>query len=123
MLVHQRQRRLAAGALGGQLRALHLEAIVRIGLAALDLPVRQLARVHGIAAGILRAGEVVGHGLDLEDVQAAELGDLAEAERSVVDQPRGGRVRHQGSGLLGHGLSPEKITRAAPRGAAVTRAM
>ena len=87
---------------------LHLQAIRRIGLAFLDLAMGQLARMDRIAPGVLRAGEVVRHCLDLEDVQAAEIGDLLEAERGIVDQPGSGRMRHQGSGL-GHGFSPVKI--------------
>jgi len=59
--------------------------------------------VDRIAPGVLRAGEIVGHCLHFEDVQAAELGDLLEAERGVVDEPRSGRVRHQRGGL-GHGV-------------------
>src|SRR5256885_12183539 len=35
-------------------------------------------------------------------MQAAESRDLLEAERGVVDQPDGGRLRHQGCGFNGH---------------------
>jgi hypothetical protein len=49
-------------------------------------------------------------------METAEFGDLLERERTIVDQPGGGRMGHQG---LGHWLSPELETnRAAPHGAA-----
>jgi hypothetical protein len=47
----------------------------------------------------LVAAGVVGDRLHFEDVEPAEFGDLLEGERAVLDQPRGGRMRHQG---LGH---------------------
>jgi hypothetical protein len=37
-----------------------------------------------------RATLAVGDALDLERVQAGEVGDLLEGERGVVDQPDGG---------------------------------
>ena len=82
----------------------HLEPVVGIGLALLDLLVGELAGADRVAAGQLGRRGIVGDRLDLEDMQAAELGDLLEGERAVVDQPGGGRVGHQG---LGHWKSPE----------------
>src|SRR4029450_5179334 len=45
-------------------------------------------------------------------MQPAELGDLREAKRGVVDQPGGGRMRHQ---RLGHEISPQTIRAAPPK--------
>ena len=75
------------------------QPIVGIGLAALDLLLGELARAQRIAAGQLGRGGVVGDRLHLEDVQAAEFGDLLEGERGVVDQPGSGRMGHE---RLGH---------------------
>ena len=83
-------------------RALHLERIAAVLLARLDLALRQLARMDRIAPGVFRACQIVRHGLDFEDVQAAEFRDLFEAEAGVVDQPGGGRMGHEGLGLVGH---------------------
>ena len=81
--------------------AVHLKPIIRVVLAAVDLLQRQLARAQGIAAGQLGRGGIVGDRLHLEDMKAAKFGDLLEGQRSVVDQPGGGRVRHE---RLGHGI-------------------
>ena len=43
-------------------------------------------------------GLAVGDRLHLERVQPAEVGDLLEGQRGVVDQPDGGRLGHQGRG-------------------------
>ena len=59
----------------------------------------QLAGADRVAAGQLGRGGIVGDRLDLEDVKAAEFGDLLERQRGVVDQPGGGRMGHEG---LGH---------------------
>jgi len=40
----------------------------------------------------------IGDRLHLERVQTAEIGDLVEGQGGVLDQPHGGRFRHQGSG-------------------------
>ena len=48
--------------------------------------------------------EIVRHRLDFQNVEAAELGDLGEGKAGVVDQPGGGRVRHQRGCIgIGHG--------------------
>ncbi len=57
-------------------------------------------RVHALDA--LR-GIAVGDGLHLERVQLAEVGDLVERQRGVLDEPDGGRLRHQ---RRGRGKSP-----------------
>jgi hypothetical protein len=41
---------------------------------------------------------------DLERMHTDEFGDLLEGERSVIDQPNGGRFRHQR--LVGHIFFP-----------------
>ncbi|KAI1692902.1 hypothetical protein DdX_20976 [Ditylenchus destructor] len=51
----------------------HLQAVVGIGLALLDLFHRQLVRADGITAGQLGRGGVVRDRLHLQNVQAAEL--------------------------------------------------
>ena len=70
--------------------------MVRVGFSARgDLLARQLAghdRVHALDA--LRR-LAVGDRLHLERMQPAELRDLLEGERGVVDQPDGGRLGHQ----------------------------
>jgi hypothetical protein len=63
-------------------------------LALLDLLLGQLARADRVATGQLGRGGIVGDRLHLEDVEAAEFGDLLEGERAVVDQPRSGRMGH-----------------------------
>ena len=67
----------------------------QIVIAAGDFVARQLAgddRVHALDA--LRRF-AVGNGLHLERMQRAELRDLVEGKRRVVDQPDGGRLGHQ----------------------------
>ena len=64
-------------------------------LAARDLLARELAgrdRVHALDA--LRH-VAVGDAFHLQHMQAAQLGDLLERERGVLDQPNGGGFRHQ----------------------------
>src|SRR5204862_215481 len=48
-----------------------------------------------------RRGIPVGDSLHLERMQFAELGDLLEGKRGVLDEPDGGRLWHQR--LTGHG--------------------
>ena len=73
--------------------------LVLLGLG--DLLAGELAggdRVHALDA----VGDVaVGDALHFEHVQAAELGDLLEGERGVVDQPDGGRLGHQRGAVHG----------------------
>ena len=81
---------------------LHLETIFAVGLTFLDLVLGQFAGMDRIAAGIFAAGKIVRHRLHFENVKAAEFGDLFERQAGVVDQPGGGRMRHQRFGLVGH---------------------
>ena len=80
-------------------RLVHLQPVVGVLLALLDFLVGQLAGADRVAAGQLGRRGVVGDRLHLEDVKAAEFGDLLEGQRTVLDQPGGGRMGHQG---LGH---------------------
>ena len=75
--------------------AASLQDVAVILLAARDLLARELAgrdRVHALDA--LRH-VAVGDALHLQHVQAAQLGDLLEGQRGVLDQPHGGCFRHQ----------------------------
>ncbi len=87
------------GAADGNRRALHLQAVFRIALAALDLFMRQLAGMDRVAARVFGAGEIVRHRLNLQNVEAAELGDLLEGKRGIVDQPGCRGMGHQRCGL------------------------
>ena len=71
------------------------EARLRIGLTAGDLLGGGLAVRHRIETLHLIGHFAVGDGLNLERMQAAEIGDLLEGERGVLDQPYGGRLGHQ----------------------------
>ena len=83
-------------------RALHLETIFAVGLTFLDFVLGQFARMDRIAAGVLATREIVRHRLHFENMKAAEFGDLFERQAGVVDEPGGGRMRHQRFGLVGH---------------------
>ena len=76
-------------------RLVHLEHVIGVLLTLLDLLVRQLAGADRVAARQLRRRRVVGDRLHFKDVEAAEFGDLLEAERGVVDQPGSGRMGHE----------------------------
>jgi hypothetical protein len=70
-----------------------------------DLLARQLAvgdRVHALDA--LRH-VAVGDALHFQHVQAAELGDLLERQGSVLHQPDGGGLGHQGAAIAHRVLS------------------
>ena len=58
--------------------------MVRIGLAFVDLFLRQFVRAHRIAAGQLGRRGIVSDRVHLENVQPAEFGDLVEAESEVL---------------------------------------
>ena len=97
-----RHRRVARPLLALLLRQLHarfgqLQAVVRVLLGLLDLLAGQLARVIGSEP--LDAGRdfAVGDALHLERVKLAEVGDLLERQRCVLDEPDGCRLRHQRS--------------------------
>ena len=57
-----------------------------------------LSGVYGVAPKNARRAFIVGNGLDLERMQLAEIGDLIERQRRVLDQPYGGPFRHKGLG-------------------------
>src|SRR5918998_1540209 len=79
------------------------EAVGRILLRLFDLLAGQLARGHRIEA--LDAGRdlAIGDALHLKGVKLAEIGDLLERQRRILDEPNGRRLRHQRS--LGHGAN------------------
>ncbi len=95
----------------GRGRARELEAAVRVLLAALDLAALHLPARHRIEAADAGADLAVRDALDLERVQAAEIGDLLEGQARVVHEPHGRGFRHQRSI---HHLLPR--TRSAARG-------
>ncbi len=82
------------------------QPIARVRLAALDLFAGELAgrdRIHALDTG---CDITIGNAFDLEQVHAAELGDLFECERSVFNQPHCRGFRHQGSAIAHKGLPP-----------------
>jgi hypothetical protein len=86
-----------------------LEPVVRIGDGFLDLLAAELAGEHGIEALDALRGITVRDRLHLERVKLAEVGDLIERERGVLDQPDGGCFRHQrrcGHGEISSALRP-----------------
>ena len=79
-----------------------LQAIVGIRLALLDFLAGELAagdRVHALDAGRHVA---VGDALHLEFMEVAEIGDLAEGQPGILDEPNGGGLGHQR--YAGHGF-------------------
>ncbi len=72
-----------------------------IGLTPFKLFLRKVAGPDRIPRDVPRLRRLVSDRLHLKHVQAAEGRDLLEGERAVVDQPGGGRVRHQRM-FLGH---------------------
>src|SRR5207302_6371499 len=69
----------------------------------------QLPGQHRIEALDALGGVAVGDRLDLERMQFAEVRDLIERKRGVLDQPDGGRLRHQrrtGHGKISSMLRP-----------------
>src|SRR5579872_26154 len=65
------------------------------GQLTLDLLERELAVGDGIEALHLHRDLAVGDRLHLEGMEAAELADLVEGERGVLDEPHGRGLRHQ----------------------------
>src|SRR5262249_57713248 len=49
----------------------------------------------GVGALDCVGGVAMGNGFDLQGVQFAELGDLVERQRGVVQKPDSSRLRHQ----------------------------
>src|SRR5690606_30700294 len=66
-------------------------------LATLDFVAGQLPAGHRIETPDARADLAVRDALDLERMQAAELGDLLEGETGIVHQPDGSGLGHQRS--------------------------
>jgi hypothetical protein len=81
----------------------HLEAQLGILLGLFDLLAGQLAGGHRVLALDALGHVFVGDAFHFQRMQAAEIGDLLEGERGVVDQPDGGRLGHQR--FFGHGTS------------------
>ena len=79
-----------------------LQLVLGVRLRAVDLVLRQFVRANGVTPGQLGRCGVIRDRLNLENVQPAELRDLVERERGVVDHPGGGRMRHE---RLGHGVN------------------
>ena len=75
-----------------------LEPRLGIGLATLDLLRRGLTIRHRVEPLHLVRHFAVGDGLDLQRMQLAKIGYLVKGERSVFDQPYGGRLGHQRCG-------------------------
>jgi hypothetical protein len=91
--------RVARAALGLDLGHLdfgfgQLQPVGGIQLGCGDLLARQLAGGNWIHAFDAMGHVAIGNALHLEHVQAAELGDLLEGKRGVVDQPYSSRFRH-----------------------------
>src|SRR6185437_7438351 len=72
-----------------------LEPGARVLLAALDLLEGELAIGDRVEPLHLHRDLAIGDRLDLERMKAAELADLVEGERGVLDQPDGGGFGHQ----------------------------
>src|SRR5207342_1153475 len=72
-----------------------LESIGAVLLRLGDLVAGQLARGDGVHALDAVGDVAIGDALHFEHMQAAELGDLLEGKRCVVDQPDGGRFGHE----------------------------
>ena len=70
-------------------------AISRISLALLDLVAGELAAGHRVQALDARGHVAIGNALHFKLVQIAVIGNLAERQRGVFNQPNGGRFRHQ----------------------------
>ncbi len=88
-------RTLAAGQRQRDRDLRHLQALGRILLAALDLFLGELAVAGRVEADDTDRDLAVGNALDFQRVQIAEGADLLEGQRGVLDQPDGGRLRHQ----------------------------
>jgi hypothetical protein len=72
-----------------------LEPAGRIGHRLFDLLAAELAGEDGVEALDALRRVAVGDRLHLERVKLAEIGDLVERERGVLDEPYGGRLGHQ----------------------------
>ena len=71
------------------------------GISRRDLLAGELAVGHRVHADDSDGDFAIGNRLHLEGVHVAEVGNLLEAQSGVLDEPDGGRLRHQG---MGHGM-------------------
>ena len=101
---------LALGDRQPDLGVQELEPVLLVALRLLDLLAAELAGLDRIEPLDSLRGVAVGNRLHLERVQLAEIRDLVERQRGVLDQPNGGRFGHQGC-WLGHGNSPLRSAR------------
>ena len=89
------------------LRLGDVQAVIRIGFGGGDFLAGQLSGDDRIGAFDALGGVAVGDRLHFERMQVAQLRDLVEGQRRIVDEPHGGRFRHQGlwRGLQERGIS------------------
>jgi hypothetical protein len=73
---------------------LQRQLVRRIGLGPGDLVFGELVVGHRVETLHALGDLAIGDPLHLELVQAAEIGDLLEGKRRVVDEPNGGGLRH-----------------------------
>jgi hypothetical protein len=88
-------------------RLFDFQFIRAVFLAAGDFLARKDAAGNRVHAAHVLGDFAIGDAFDFERMEFAELGDLLECERGVVDQPDGCRLRHED---FGHKrlVSPEK---------------
>ena len=72
-----------------------LQVTIGIGFAAFDLLGRNLTVGDGVQSGNPHGDFTIGDGLNLQRVQAAEIGDLLETEGGIFDKPNGSRLGHK----------------------------
>ena len=80
--------------------------LLGVVLRLLDVFARQLPGEHRIETLDALGGVAIGDRLDFEWMQFAEVGDLVERQRGVLDQPNGRCLRHQQR--MGHGNLPRQ---------------
>jgi hypothetical protein len=102
-----RDGRIAGPALRLHDRHLHLrlgefQPVGAVFLGPRDLLARQLSGGDGIHALDAVRHVAIGDALHLENMQAAELRDLLEAEGGVIDEPDGRRLGHERSAVHGY---------------------
>jgi hypothetical protein len=79
-----------------------------ISLGVGDLLARQLPGQHRVKTFNSLRRVAIGDRLHFEHVKFAEIGDLVERQSGVLDEPDGGRLRHQRNR---HGKSPLRFAR------------
>ncbi len=90
-----------------------VQLIVRVGFGGGDFLAGQLPGEDRIEPLDALRGVAVGDRLHFERMQVAQLRDLVERQRRILDQPHGCRFRHQGRGR--HSKSPLRSARPAGR--------